>query len=328
LADAPPYCAFPRELCRLLQPEPARLERGLAAADERPIAYPVGTGAAEEIAFFAGFKPLIRQLLRPDELERARDRYRSLGLVVAQAEHLIPAGPSAAGRVLYVGRDEARVRAAVACEERMNHGLELGRLLGYPACCVEFYESLPLPRPNPLVHRRALARTGSRPSPRLNVLDLAMFHYLPWLPCAFDCAPSLAFANAVAMHLGKLHAQVLPANAGRRCPAGACVHQQFVARIDEALGAHRLAVMEQVQVSIEGRFDGAQVIVERAWPTIRDRRADIPVEPAAREAAARLAALVEERGSVAVTGGALVVDGERLLRADDLLLVPFGRHER
>jgi hypothetical protein len=327
----PPYCAFPRELVRLLTPlvaaapdGDARLGRARADASALAIAYPVGSGAAEQIAFFAGFKPLMRQLLRPDDFARTRQRYIDLGLVVEHADHLIPAGPEAVGQVLFVGRDAERVRAAVRCEARMNHGIELGRLLGYPACCIAFYEDMPLPRRNAYVHGRALARTEGRPEPRLNVLDLTLFHYVPWMPCSFTCAPSLAFANAVAMHLGKLHARVLPGHARRPCAPG-CAHQQFVAQVDRALAAHRLVAMEGVQVSMDGVWDGARLQVERAWPTARDRHPGVPLDADEKEAAALLAALLEAEGVVHVDDGVLVVGGRRLVRTDDLLLAPFGR---
>jgi hypothetical protein len=300
-----------------------------AEADERPIEYRFGSAEAEEVALFAGLKPLVRQYLRDDEVAAARDRFESLGLAVEVAASTIREAPFP-GRVLYVGRERARVRAAVVADTSSGEEEALGRLLGYPRCCVAGFLELLAPRRNVHLHRLALARTRGPGHPRLNLLDLGVFHYLSWVPCSYTCAASIAYANAVAFQLAILHGQAL----GRRgpgprlaCPPG-CGHQRFVARIDEALGAHRLVLFEDAQLSIAGRVDGGRIAVERVWPTTRDRHPQAPTDPSGREAVARLAARIEQARSLAVADDVLLLDDEPVLATPDLLLVPFSAPSR
>jgi hypothetical protein len=307
-----------------------RLAMARAEAVARPIDYPLGSGQAEELALRMGLKPVIRQVL--DDADRAREgaRFAALGLVVEEAECAlldpgVPGEPPRhrPGRALLVGRDATRVRAAAACDREVlaiyQRGLvgpveterataaarEQGRLLGYPPCCVDAFTAAPGPRRNLDVQRRALERTDGRLEPRLNVLDLGLFHYLPWSPCAFDCARSAAWADAVAAHLYRRH-------------------RAFAERVDAALGAHRLVLLEDVQVSVAGRFDGRRLRVERAWPTARDRHPRSLLAPAAAEAAARAAVLVNAGGTIEVLEGALLVNGAAIARTGVACLFPFG----
>jgi hypothetical protein len=306
----------------------ARVALARAEADARVIEYVLGSGEADEVALYAGIKPLIRQVLPPPEVAAARRRFEDLGLVVAEADHLV-ASPSTEGRIIFVGRDPRRVEEAVACEARPEHDRDLGRLLGYPVCCVDAYLQVPPPRRNLTVFARAAAASAGVLVPRLGGLDLATFHYLPWLPCSFSCRLSKAFADAVANHIAKRHGQFLARNraaARATCPPN-CRHERFVAAIDGALSAHRLVLAEEVQISIRGAFVGGEVRVESVWPSARDRHPDAPpLDATAREATARLVALLEARGSVAVKQGEGVVyaGGRAVLRSTDALLVPFG----
>jgi hypothetical protein len=316
-----PSATTPREIAAALPPGDPAVG---AEVDARPIAYALGSGESDEVALYAGIKPLVRQVLPASAVGAARARFEALGLVVGETEHRVELG-STAGRVIFVGRDGARVRAAVACEATTEHDVELGQLLGYPRCCVEAYLALPPPRRNAEVFGRAFAASGGVFAPRLNTLDLAVFHYVSWLPCSFSCALSRAFADAVAGHIANRHGQFL--GGARRayvtCPPG-CRHQTFVRAVDEALAAHRLLLHEDVQVSIVGAFDGERVAVERCWPTARDRHPEAGLDADAREAAMRLMTLVRGAGTVAVDRGRLVVDGDVVLAAPDALLVPFG----
>ena len=245
--------------------------------------------------------------------------------------------------MLFVGRDARRVREAMQCEAVPNHDRELGRLLGYPACCVDAYLDIPPPRRNVAAFACAAAASAGVFEPRLNTLDLAVFHYLPWLPCSFSCALSKRFADAVAEHVAKRHGQFLETSPhGRReldapgfsrraarsaCPP-ACRHERFVEDVDEALSAVRVLVLEDVQVSIRGALRGGEVHVERVWPTARDRHPDARLDPDAHEATARLVALVEAGEIVAVDRGVLYVGGAPALWTEDALLVPFASGAR
>jgi len=294
-----------------------------AAATERDIDYKLGSAEAEEVALLSGLKPLIRQFLRPDALDRSRARFAARGLhvVEAAATFLDPPHP---GRVLYAGRDADRVAAAVRADTTTDMERDLGLLLGYPACCVERFLELRPPRRNVDLLRLALGATASDPRPRLNVCDLGVFHYLSWTPCAFDCAASLAYADQVAWQIAYRHGQALerPDAPPALCPPG-CGLLRFVARIDEALGAHRLVVLEDVQVSLVGRLAAGVLHVERAWPTARDRHPRAGLDGAALSASARVADLVAGR-RLAIDGDTLLGDGQPLLRSGDLMLVAFG----
>lgn len=301
----------------------AGVERARRAADERPIEYVLGSGEAEEVALYAGLKPIIRQYLRRGEVEATRARLESRGFVVADAEATL-VEPPYPGRYLYAGRDAARVRAAVHADTTTSLEESIGRLLGYPECCIAaFLESHP-PRKNAALHKLALGRTRGACHPSLNVLDQAVFHFLPWLPCSFSCAPSIAFATAVARVVATSHGQWL-GGAGSRatCPPG-CRHQRFITAIGEALGAHRLVLFEAAQISFVGRREGERFVVGRAWPTSRDRPPSVASDPVAREATARVLAAIEAAGNVAVVDGVLWAGDEPLLATPELLIVPFG----
>lgn len=339
--SAPPACHDAAEVARALPAGDAgRLARARAAAAERPLAYPLGSGEADEVALFAGLKPLVRQLLTPAGVARARARLEPLGLSLGE----VATGGTAVERrgsredpglrTLFAARDAALVAEAARLEATPDHDLELGLLLGYPRCCVDAYLAIPPPRRNAAVVAAAWARTrdaGLRPRHRLNVLDLAVFHHLSWLPCSFACAPSLACADAVAAHLGQRHGQFLGAAPGvpaqAACPPG-CRHQAFVAAVDAALSAHRLLLLEDVQVSLTGALERGAVRVGRAWATARDRHPSAALAPAALEAVARLQAQVAGAATVAVErgpgGGVLLLDGRAVLSTPDAVLVPFG----
>jgi hypothetical protein len=305
-----------------------RVGRLRAEAAERPIHYPLGSGEAEEVALLAGLKPAIRQLFRPEAIAEARARFTRLGLAVEEVDGLVHASTSSTkarfvrGVVLVVGRDPARVRAIAAREQEQvevraspaamaaeidptARVIEQGRELGYPRCCTEAFAALPSRAGNPAAHRAAVARTVEAPIPRLNTLDLLVFHYVPWVPCRLDCPISARYADAVAARI-------------------AARHPRFVEAIDAALGAHRLLALEDVQISIEGRWDGRGVIALRAWPTARDRHPSAPLSPKAIEAAARLAAIVEAAGSVEIDDGVILAGGRPLVRTPEALLAPFG----
>lgn len=331
IMPAPPRCEAPRDLVAALDfVDPTRVAAARVEAAARPLEYALGSGEADEVALYAGVKPLIRQVLAGAQLAAARARFEALGLSVGEAEHRV-ALPSTEGTVLFIGRDPRRVREAVLCEAAPDHDRALGRLLGYPRCCVEAYLEIPPPRRNVDAFARAATASTGGFVPRLNTVDLAVFHYVTWLPCSFSCALSKAFADAVAEHIAKKHGQFL-ASAGRgaalvaprsSCPP-ACRHERFVAAIDAALAAHRLLLFEGVQISITGAFDGREVRVDHAWPTARDRHPAAALAADELEAAARLVTLIATAGTVSIVDGVLHAGGEAVLSTPEARLLPFG----
>lgn len=320
---APAVCSSPKDLIAALNfVDPARLAQARAEAKARPLAYVLGSGEADEVALFAGLKPLLRQVLPAGELTGARERFGRLGLAMSEARHRVSLG-STEGTVLFVGRDARLVREAIAAEAHDEHDLELGRLLGYPRCCVEAYLEVSSPRRNLDVFQRAAKATRTF-APRLNCVDLSIFHFISWLPCSFDCALSKAYADAVAQHIAVRHGQFLGgAGSSSPCPPG-CRHERFVTEIDRALAAHRMLAFEDVQVSIMGRLEGGALMIEQAWPTARDRHPHAGGTEQELEASARLAALVAGATRVALRDHTLFVDEVPILQAPDAGFFPFG----
>ncbi len=320
---APAVCASPKDLIAVLNfVDGARLAQARSEAKGRALAYVLGSGEADEVALFAGLKPLLRQVLPVSELAGARERFGKLGLAMSEAQHRVSLA-STEGTVLFVGRDPRLVREAVSAEESDQHDLELGRVLGYPRCCVEAYLEVPAPRRNVDAFARA-AQATSTFAPRLNCLDLSVFHFISWLPCSFDCALSKAYADAVAQHIAGRHGRFLGgATSAAPCPPG-CRHERFVVEIDRALSAHRLLAFEDVQVSITGTTEDGGLKVERAWPTAHDRHPHASGSEEALEASAHLAALVAGSTRVTLREGVFSADGVPLFQTSDGALFPFG----
>jgi hypothetical protein len=316
-----PTCRDAAAVSRALNVEDAKMLARISLEVQQPaVRYTMGSGQADEVALLAGLKPVLRQLLSPADAARARARFEGLGLAV---EEISTAGTKSARigstesshlRTVFVSRDLSRVREAAALELRCDHELALGTLLGYPRCCVEAFVEVAAPRRNPAVIVAAWLRTrtqGGRLFPRLNVLDLAVFHYVSWFPCSFACSASHGHADAVA----------------RRIAVGGD-GRAFVASIDAALAAHRLLVLEDVQVSLTGSVEGAVVRVERAWATARDRHPAARLGAAAIDAVSRILVRLAPGTTVAVERrrglGVLLVDGREVLASPDAALVTFG----
>jgi hypothetical protein len=277
------------------------------------IEYPLGSGEGEEIALGAGLKPMIRQLLAAGDLDRTRARFEALGFVTAIAPRMY--GPTHEGwddtpdvaaidpktsrRALFVARDRSAIEEGIEADlAKTDEGdRALGRLLGYPRCCVDAFLEGGKQRKNADVIAstvRATNATEAGFAPRLNVLDLAIFHWISWSPCTFGCAWSMRYADALVDVVGKRH------------PA-------FVRAIDAALSAHRLYVDDDVQLSIRGAFDGTTLTIDEVWPTARDRHPRATLADGARETTELLLRRVR---------------AWRTMRLDDLesgaLLAPFG----
>lgn len=298
----------------------AALGLARASAEQRVLEKVFGSGEAELVALMVGLKPLVRQTLSPQDLLALRGRVLSSGLVLEVAPALFE------GRhIAYLAQDAALTKAAARAEENRADA-ELGALLGYPPCCVSAFLEVPegfrRKRTNLGLMAAAARRTGSRPFvPRLNGLDLGVFHYLSWYPCAFDCAISRAYADQVAAALERRHGGWMVER--RDCVAG-CAHERFVKAVDSVLSAHRLMVLEEVQVSMRGRLEGARLQVSEAWPTFRDRPAGATLEPEEQEAALHLTAAITRAGSVELRGGKLLLADKSVLRCPGAVFAPFG----
>ena len=168
------------------------------------------TDSLEALAFGIGIKPALRLRLSRDRTAPEVRRWRRRGVAVVETAGLA-----------YIARDEARARALARAEEVIRPGLpqrtpdgevlaahrELGRLLGYPACCVEaFLERVArgvdvLPdgsRASELaVAFDAALRRSERPRWELSFVLPQRRALVPFDPCALDCAIALRYATAL-----------------------------------------------------------------------------------------------------------------------------------
>jgi hypothetical protein len=170
----------------------------------------------EVLAFRVGIKPALRVLVpdtRVHALQRSTQGRSAGGLTIVDAVY------ASGTAVLYVARDGARAEALRAAEapilpsaprrspeaEVLAAHRELGRLLGYPRCCVEAFVER-------LARGVDVRRDGTRAAEsvvaaedalaastevlaRLNVL--APRSLVPFAPCRFDCALALRYADAL-----------------------------------------------------------------------------------------------------------------------------------
>lgn len=306
----------------ICDPEAVRKARQEAAS--RPIVYPFGSGQAEEVALASRLRPLIRQLLEAPALERAIERFERAGFLTGIAPLVYgptqdgwdwateapKAGQHGARQALFVGRDRGRIEQAIACDNAKTDDadIELGRLLGYPRCCVEAFVEVSVQRRNTELYEAAGRRTQGKPIFRLNALDLGIFHYISWSPCSYDCGLSAAYADAVATRLTQ------------RSPASTT----FIARIDEALHAHRLVLCDEVQLSFYGEYQNNVYHPTKVWPTAADRHPNAALADLALDAVARALALVRTSKTITLTSEGLSLDGTLVAGTKGALAIPFG----
>ncbi len=298
----------------------------LAQVRRRTIVYPLGRGRGASIALDAGLKPMLRELIAVPELDRTRARFEAAGWLVEISP--IVFGPTHDGwlgrpesrtgttrsadldrRPVFVGRDRALLLRAIECERAhtLDGARELGALLGYPPCCVDAFVGHIEDRRAVRLWASAAARTPPESfAARLNVLDPSTFTYVSWFPCRFDCAPSIALADALADRIARDHGD-------------------FVRAIDHALGAPRLVLAPEVQLRLDPDAS--------ARPRVASTRTHAdPRAPEAREdsIAARALESLEGAKTIDVRGTALVIDGMPAPIPFDAplpLLLPFGVRE-
>lgn len=145
----------------------------------------------------------------PDEsLQARRSHLAALGL----ASRVVPGPPSGVSVVFFSASEatlddaerlEVEYRATRSYADRAPSSRELGRLLGYPACCVEVWAT------GPQHDEGALARLDARvddPAPAL--LNFFPRHFAPvgFVPCHLRCGEALRHGRRVANALERAHA--------------------------------------------------------------------------------------------------------------------------
>jgi hypothetical protein len=169
----------------------------------------------EQLAFRIGIKPALRVLV---------PAHRLATLELSGAAWVC-AAYDAETAVCYVARDRGWAEALRGCEapvlpsaprrapdaEVLAAHRELGRLLGYPRCCVETYASrlgrgVDVRRDGSRAAELVVAAEGALAASaevlgRLNVFLLRPL--IPFAPCRFDCELALRYADALFEALGE-----------------------------------------------------------------------------------------------------------------------------
>lgn len=175
-----------------------------------------------EILFLqSGLKPCARMLIHPDYLEETEEFCQADGLCIELADFRVlltaDAGRSysetglALGfgsqldgfHVAYISKDRDLAQAAKTAEYFQDH-LSLGRILGYPQCCIDaFMETSKSPGAD---HIEAMMARTKRPSHWNNILtrhfDLSVLSHIP---CSFDCHESELMAQERLLCLEKVN---------------------------------------------------------------------------------------------------------------------------
>lgn len=160
----------------------------------------------ELLAFAIGIKPALRLRATPGEIARLRAR---------------GAAVEVAGELAYVARDAAWAAALAEAEALVVPGApnrapdgvvqrahrEVGRLLGYPPCCVEAFVERVVggvdvradgtPAAELVVAAEAALARSTRVLARTSFLLPKREALVPFDPCAFDCEPALRYADAL-----------------------------------------------------------------------------------------------------------------------------------
>ena len=168
----------------------------------------------ELLAFALGIKPALRLSFDPPRASEAAARWRKRGFEVVEAR----VGDAT---LLYVARELGVADALSEVEARILPGArrargrdaadaahrELGRLLGYPACCVEAFVERAragvtrgkggVARAELVVATEDAASRTERFFARLNVMLRGRRALIPFDPCRFDCPIALRWAGAV-----------------------------------------------------------------------------------------------------------------------------------
>lgn len=217
-------------------PEVLRLYRAFVRPAER---IDLGSNDAEWASLRLGMKPMVREVLAPDQWaavvpQLEQEGYQTLALHIAVSEEpydgftfergrrltgggedawVTRVSPGGAGEdrlIVYAGHDRDRLAQARDVDRRLVAEREnvpetelvarMGGLLGYPACCTAAYVGAGRKVwSNHRLVSASLFRTGT-PRPLLNNLSLGMFHYIGWFPCRYDCPASLEWAGRIDAH--------------------------------------------------------------------------------------------------------------------------------
>lgn len=165
--------------------------------------------AIEMLGVIDGIKPVTRQIVHEEELWRIHGFCHAHGLNYAQSPFkivdgtttmVVPNYPVKGNFFVYLSPDESAAKKS-AFYENMRNDEKLGHLLGYPACCIDFYKRH--------YHHAAalgdeycqfsLANSGKGPYPFVtnNMARIFDMAFISHFPCSFECSKSIALGKRI-----------------------------------------------------------------------------------------------------------------------------------
>lgn len=145
-------------------------------------------------------KPVTHFLLNKNRLEDAKKVLDELGLIMVVSELTTYAGGHD-DVLVYISKDPAKADEAHRAERAIDH-TTLGKLLGYPECCIKFftfnYEKARVMHDDYTLlalERTALEKYAWQLNTSLRYLDLSLLSHFP---CSYQCAYSLDMAKRFA----------------------------------------------------------------------------------------------------------------------------------
>jgi hypothetical protein len=176
----------------------------------------------EWIAMKAGIKPANRVSIDPDHAAEIEGRARREGFAVVRGAHPVEFPGRPPSVILYLAHDEPYAQSVAEAEalllppknaqlridEELVLHARLGRLLGFPACCIEEF-SIRLQRgitrrldgsyaDEDFVAAECAARRSQQFLGRLNDLSPdRRVRIVTFYPCRYDCPAASAYAAAV-----------------------------------------------------------------------------------------------------------------------------------
>lgn len=187
--------------------------KNLLTVDEIFILQESGVYLQDTVALFYDLKPLLRAGVSHWKFEAFKEALSKLGFKLLTME---PRGPNKENFNCIISKSEKKLKEYHKAEENMEMGRSddsLGKLFGYPRCCVEeFTKNTSMNKSLPPM---TLLNTKGGLDFRLNYLysfDSRQFNYeefnrvtkgyllsnnylIPYIPCSFNCKESINYAQ-------------------------------------------------------------------------------------------------------------------------------------
>lgn len=154
--------------------------------------------AQEILLLLKDAKPVVRQGFYDNELKQVESFCKRNNLFLAESKFKVKLeekGFSNRGirskngmKLVYISKDEKAAYLATLAEQTNNHRL-LGKLLGYPDCCIDFFmNNFSKDNPNPQL-------TSTNPYTNINRRheDKTILSHFP---CSSDCKASITLAKS------------------------------------------------------------------------------------------------------------------------------------